>query len=316
MSTLVSVPCHPGPSEPVYEGLLTRCAACGLVRTAGPLRIAYEAAYFTAEGTGGYDFEGAFARARDDARFGAELDRLEGLGLRGSVLDVGCATGAFLARAKARGWTVAGAEVAAYARAAAAARLGVAIPASLADLPAGARYDVVTLHHVLEHVADPGPFLRDEILPRVRRRLLVEVPNFDALAARRHGPRWRDLRPDQHLFHFTRRTLPPLLRRAGFEPVAAYTLWEPLWSLRTALDVLAQLPALAAAVSGRRPAAAGGRETAAVQDVSGWSPPRGARRAAVALSRAAFRPLVWAQERAGLGERLVVEAVPAGERAP
>ncbi len=316
MSAVVSVPCHPGPSEPLYDGLLARCAACGLVRTAGHLRVAYEASYFTAEGTGGYDFEGAFARARDDARFGAELDRLEGLGLRGSVLDVGCATGAFLARAKARGWTVAGVEVADYARSVTSERLGVAIPASLAGLPAGARFDVVTLHHVLEHVADPGAFLQGEILPRVGRRLLVEVPNFDALAARRHGTRWRDLRPDQHLFHFTRRTLPPLLRRAGLVPVAVYTLWEPLWSLRTALDVLAQLPALAARPSAPRAAPGAGPGTAAVHDVSGWTPPRGPRRAAIEVSRVAFRPLVWALERAGLGERLVVEAVPAEARAP
>jgi SAM-dependent methyltransferase len=308
VSALAPAACPHAAGEALYGGLLSRCSACRLVRTIAPPGVEYAETYFTDDARGGYDFESPFARAFDQARFGPELRRLERLGLRGSVLDVGCATGSFLSLARAGGWEVAGVEVAAYARGVASARAGVAISATLGDLPAGRRYDVVTLHHVLEHVESPLDFLRDEVLPRVGRRLLVEVPNFASLGARADGPRWRDLRPDQHLRHFTPETLQPILRQAGFEPLAAYSLWQPLWSLRAPLDIARQV---AGVLPFRRASPSGvpGRP-AGVTDVAGYAPPRGLKRWAVEATRIGARPLVAALETAGLGERLVVEAEP------
>lgn len=298
--------------EPLYGGLLSRCSTCGWVATAAQPSFEYQQAYFTAEGKGGYDFDSAFARAQDEARFVPELERLEAQGLRGSALDIGCATGSFLWQAQRRGWSVAGVELADFAREVAQRRLGIEVQPSLDRLPSGARYGVVTLHHVLEHIPAPRAFLRDQVRPRVGRRLLVEVPNFGSLAARVHGPRWRDLRPDQHLQHFTPRTLSALLIGAGFRPVAVATLWEPLWSLRTAADVLGLL---AGALRRPRPVDAA-RGLAGVADVSTYAPPRGWKRVAVEGSRWVFLPLVAALRRAGLGERLVVEAEPEPEGQP
>jgi SAM-dependent methyltransferase len=309
MSGAVMTLCEHRTGEPLYGGLLSRCRDCGLVSTSARPTFEYVDTYFTEDGKGGYDFDAPFARAHDEARFVAELRRLEAQGLKGRVLDVGCATGTFLTHAQRRGWSVSGVEVAAYGRAIAEKRLGVPLAGALSDLPAGARFDVVTLHHVLEHIDAPLSLLRDEVRPRVGRRLLVEVPNFRSLARRKHGPRWRDLRPDQHIYHYTAETLPPLLRAAGFAPVSVYTLWEPLWSLRTARDVLGLLPAL---VSTPVSDGAGAQQgPAAVTDTSAYVAPQGVKRAAVELSRVAFRPLVATLERAGLGERLVVEAEPA-----
>jgi SAM-dependent methyltransferase len=311
MSTTSQSPCGHAHGESLYGALLSRCADCGLVRTAANPRFHYDTSYFTEVGKGGYDFDTPFARAHDEARFESELARLERGGLKGSVLDVGCATGSFLLYAQRRGWSVAGVEIAEYARSLAERRLGVPLATSLDELPSSGRYDLVTLHHVLEHIEDPQPFLQ-AIRPRVGRRLLIEVPNFDSLAARAHGPRWRDLRPDQHLFHYTRQTLPPLLRRAGFTPLEVYTLWEPLWSMRTALDLLLQLRGL---LGRNDEAAASAKAPVAVSDVDSYRPPAGLKAVAVELSRWAARPLVWGLERAGLGERLVVVAEPSAEGA-
>ncbi|HTP51289.1 MAG TPA: class I SAM-dependent methyltransferase [Anaeromyxobacteraceae bacterium] len=278
------------------------------MRTAAGPQVEYAEPYFTDGRQGGYDFESAFAQAHDAARFLPELRKLEAAGLRGRVLDVGCATGSFLGHAQRRGWTVAGVEPARYARETAERRLGVPVAASLDALPVGARFEVVTLHHVLEHVDEPLEFVGDGLRRRVGRRLLVEVPNFGSAGARVRGSSWRDLRPDQHRWHFDRATLPDLLRRAGYRPISVYTLWEPLWSLRALRELLVQLCGLAMA-----PGVTAASEPApAPEDSGAYFPPRGMKRALVEFTRLACRPLVRTLEGAGLGERLVVEAEPEG----
>lgn len=288
-----------------WGGLVSRCAACGLVATAQVPRFEYAADYFVQGGTG-YDFDSPFARAFDAERFEHELDQLEAQGLRGSVLDVGCAVGAFLVRAKARGWEVAGVELAEYARRVAGERVGVAIAASTGDLPPGRRYDVVTLHHVLEHVHDPVAFLASEVRPHVGRRLLIEVPNFASLAARSEGPRWKDFRPEQHVHHFEPVSLARVVTAAGFAVERVATLVEPLWSLAAARRTLGWLRTFAGAPR-FTPADLPPLGPARVPE---WTPPTGLRSAVVGASRAALAPLVVWIERSRRGERLVLEARP------
>ena len=294
--------------HPLYGGLLLRCDDCDLVFTAQEPSVDYTQSYFACDHEAGYDFSSEFARDLDSARFEPELDRLERMGLMGSVLDVGCATGSFLELAAARGWEIAGVEASAFASEQASARLGVCIRNSLAEIAPGRRFDVVTLHHVLEHVMDPIGFLREEVTPRVGRLLLLEVPNFESLAARASGRSWRHLRPDQHVHHFSRATLARSVEQAGMEPIRSYTLWEVPWSLRAALFTLQQLPGLLRAAPARADATSGARTGAMA--VSAYHSPRGMRRALGTASRWVYHPLIRMLERAGLGERLVVEARP------
>lgn len=289
--------------SPLWGGLLSRCDACGLVRTARKPEFEYDQRYFVEGGTG-YDFDAPLARAFDRERFEVELEALEAEGLRGSVLDVGCAVGTFLLHAQQRGWQVAGVELAGFARREASRRLGVEVMGSLDALPPGARYDVVTLHHVLEHIEDPVPFLAQEVAPRVGRRLLVEVPNFASLAAQAEGPSWKDLRPEQHVHHFEPASLRATVEAAGFVVLRLRTLTDPLWSLHAALRTLRMLRALGGPVPHR----ADTLPPPAPELPAAWSPPTGARRVLVEASRFAFLPLVRWIERTGRAERLVVEA--------
>ena len=82
------------------------------------------------------------------------------------MLDVGCATGEFLAAAKARGWEGYGVETSAIAADYAARTYGVQIHVGALDSvpwPAG-WFDAVTLWDVIEHVPSP-------------RRYKVNAPN-------------------------------------------------------------------------------------------------------------------------------------------
>ncbi len=295
----------------LYDGTIAQCRACGLGATVRVPQFTYDTSYFTDDGKGGYNFDSGLSLALDEARFGRELDDLARAGVRsGSVLDIGCATGTFLAAAQSRGWTPSGVEVADFARVEASRRLNTEVVASLDDLPTGAQYDLVTLHHVLEHIHQPQEFLRTMVKPRVRGRLLIEVPNFDSLGSRIEAARWRDLRPEQHVYHYTRQSLSQLVTSAGFRVLRVRTLWIPLWSLRSASELLRLL--------GRAVISPDRRPRASMTPVKGarsatrphYQPARGLRRLLTATSDLAFRPLVAAVEASGLGERLAIEAEP------
>lgn len=294
-------------TEPLYGGMIERCPRCGIVATREIPTFEYDETYFVNEEHGGYAFDSVFSQTLDAKRFDAELANLEEEGLHGSVLDVGCATGTFLSRAASRGWQCTGVEIAEYARQRVSTELGIPVAASLADLPDDARFDLVTLHHVLEHIHEPLAFLTDEVAPRVGKRLLIEVPNFASLASKVHGPSWRDLRPDQHVLHFTPDTLPRIVEQAGFKIRRVYTLSEPLWSLRSTLYTLGLLRGLVRTPShnGTLPKIDG---TAGTRDITTYRPPTGLKGAATEMSRVLMSPVVGYLTRSGLAERLVVQA--------
>src|SRR5690606_37771056 len=79
----------------------------------------------------------------------------------GSILDVGCGTGAFLHTMKEAGWQVTGLEPDATAEAKAMELYNIQPMRSekLYDLKPGS-YDAITLWHVLEHVHDLHGYMK------------------------------------------------------------------------------------------------------------------------------------------------------------
>jgi 2-polyprenyl-3-methyl-5-hydroxy-6-metoxy-1,4-benzoquinol methylase len=155
------------------------------------------------------------------------LNKLERFEKRGSLLDVGCATGAFLELAKKRGWKVSGTELSPYAARYAENILG--IPIFCGDLPdspyPGGSFDVVTMWHVLEHVTDPANYLRKTYdLLKPNGLLVIAVPNVDDHIMRIayqivKGKRRMLFSKDErevHLFHFSARTLKAYLEKTGY----------------------------------------------------------------------------------------------------
>jgi SAM-dependent methyltransferase len=138
----------------------------------------------------------------------------------GRLLDVGCATGHFLAEmARYPGWEVTGVELSEAA--ADFARRTYGIHVHLGDL-ASARFsdcafDVVTLWDVFEHLYDPLA-----ILAEVRRILapdgvlILRMPSLDSWDAHVFGPYWAGLDSPRHLAIFSRRTATQILDRSGF----------------------------------------------------------------------------------------------------
>ena len=138
-----------------------------------------------------------------------------------TIVDIGCAEGSLLLAvgkhlSDAKRF---GVEVNEAFRSFASSHADATVLSSIDELPK-ARFDLVILNHVLEHVADPCDYLRQvrELLAPLG-RLYLAVP--DACAYRSVG----DLHI-AHLFHYTKTSLGRLLRHAGFE-VATMEITEP-----------------------------------------------------------------------------------------
>jgi 2-polyprenyl-3-methyl-5-hydroxy-6-metoxy-1,4-benzoquinol methylase len=81
----------------------------------------------------------------------------------------------------------------------------------------GAKFDVITLYHVLEHTDDPLATLATvKRLASPGALVVVEVPNVAGLEARLKGRRWHYYKVD-HTLYFRPRDLERLAARAGFQ---------------------------------------------------------------------------------------------------
>ncbi|HYQ95963.1 MAG TPA: class I SAM-dependent methyltransferase [Candidatus Eisenbacteria bacterium] len=216
---------------------LRRCRRCGRMMLdprpgSDTLAKSYGDTYY---GTGSRKFipaiEGVVdwfrdGRARLAGRLVAE-SRRDGTG---TVLDIGCGSGQFLARLARSGHECHGTEYSAETgrRASKVPGLHLVFGALGADTFAAGTFDLISIWHVLEHLPDP-----DSVLRYCHRwlgeggTLMIAVPNGDSLQAKLFGGSWFHLDPPRHLYHFTRESMRRALADAGFRIQRMRTLsWE------------------------------------------------------------------------------------------
>ena len=137
----------------------------------------------------------------------------------GQLLDVGCGSGWFLDLLARFGWQTYGLEVEPDVAERVRAKGHRIFCGQLweAGYPAE-MFDVVWIRHVLEHLTDPLRGLREiwRILKRGG-RAYIEVPNTDSLVRHLFGRYWTHWDLPRHTYHFPRRTLRAMARRAGFQ---------------------------------------------------------------------------------------------------
>jgi len=151
------------------------------------------------------------------------LGWLRGFAAPGRLLEIGSGTGIFLEVASGAGWKVTGVEPSSAACEEARRLTGLdVIQGTVTAVPADARFDVVVMWHVAEHLPDPSLVFREAHKRLVPGGLLaVESPDAGSLKARLRGRRWQYFTPPEHVQFFTRQSMRTLMLRAGFEPVWA-----------------------------------------------------------------------------------------------
>jgi GT2 family glycosyltransferase/SAM-dependent methyltransferase len=159
----------------------------------------------------------------------------------GTLLDVGCGAGDFLAEMQAGGqWQVVGLEPNAEAARVAREKRGLDVRVGqLPDATLSAQmFDVITLWHVLEHVPDP-----ESVMAEVRRLLsphgvvVVGVPLGDSIEARWFGSNWAGYDVPRHLMTFNRSSLARFGGRTGFQWEEQRGVVLSLSSLRISLGM-------------------------------------------------------------------------------
>lgn len=133
-----------------------------------------------------------------------------------SILDYGCGTGTFLVECLKHGMTVKGVEPSDSARNSALAHTGAIIANTIQNI--SGRFDIITLWHVLEHVADLKQTLlslRDRLTENGT--LFIAVPNLKSLDATIYHKHWAAYDVPRHLWHFSRESMRRLLSGNGLK---------------------------------------------------------------------------------------------------
>lgn len=137
----------------------------------------------------------------------------------GRMLEIGCASGAFMHQMSAQGWTVQGVEASAKA-AQTAALLGYSVhagPLETAPRPDEA-FDLIVGWMVLEHLHNPVACLkklREWAKPGAQ--LVLSVPNAGSMEFNIFRDKWYALQLPTHIHHFTPKTLRHVLQLSGWE---------------------------------------------------------------------------------------------------
>ena len=203
---------------------VVRCRACGLAYVdPRPSMAAIRASYGEDAGPAGWTaqyLEQYRQRvAVDEFKLGEYVARIERYCPPGRILDVGCATGAFLRAARARGWDVCGVDLGGWAvEFAREADLDVRV-GTLEEVhfPADS-FDVVFSKSLLEHVPDPRGTLLEmrRILKDEGLLVVAGVPNVRSFTIRLGRDLFSGNKPPAHLYYFDPQTLRAMVESSGF----------------------------------------------------------------------------------------------------
>ena len=157
---------------------------------------------------GGRAFDFTDAALRTIRKLGTEGER--------RVLDVGAGRGWFLDHCRNLGLETTGLDVSETAlRGLAQAGHSTATWETLADHPN--EYDLITLHHVLEHFGEPVRRLAElRSCLREDGRVIIVVPRIDCWCFRAFGEFYNQLDGGRHLVMYSPATLADAVQRAGF----------------------------------------------------------------------------------------------------
>ena len=159
--------------------------------------------------------------ACDEVEFSRRLNKLKKFCSGGKVLDVGCATGSFLKLATERGFDVYGVEVNEYS-AQISINAGFKVHKGLLQQDSFPTnfFDLVHMSDSIEHMENPLETLQlCTSFMKPGGYIMITTPDWDSSWARRF-----QIKPTDHLYYFTQKTLGMLIGKAGLEQIESYPI--------------------------------------------------------------------------------------------
>lgn len=149
-----------------------------------------------------------------------KLSMVNKLHAKGTLLDIGCGTGHFIAVCQKDGWKVYGVEPDPGARKIAESKTHLQIAEDFLKENYIQQFDIISMWHVLEHVHELEAYLIK--LKKVLKddgKLIIAVPNADSYDATHYKENWAAYDVPRHLYHFTSQTISTLFANHGFKLV-------------------------------------------------------------------------------------------------
>jgi 2-polyprenyl-3-methyl-5-hydroxy-6-metoxy-1,4-benzoquinol methylase len=146
---------------------------------------------------------------------------------KGTILDAGSGTGAFVNTMQLQGWSVTGLEPDEDARKTAESLYNIKLDGTdrFYQLPQG-YFDAITMWHVLEHVHDLSAYIKQlSFLLKEKGKLFIAVPNYTAKDAAAYKEYWAAYDVPRHLYHFSPKAMEKLMQNHGLKIVK----YKPMW---------------------------------------------------------------------------------------
>lgn len=158
---------------------------------------------------------------------------------KGRVLDVGCATGTFLAALRDDGWEAQGVEFSDYA--ATYARQRHQLDVFHGELEEAhfenENFDLIVFWDVLEHVHQPRETLLEAArIAKVDGSLLLVLPNPDSFEARLFGQYWGGWDTPRHLHIYSQSVIGQFLSETGWEMTEMLCITGRIWLFNLSLE--------------------------------------------------------------------------------
>jgi 2-polyprenyl-3-methyl-5-hydroxy-6-metoxy-1,4-benzoquinol methylase len=137
------------------------------------------------------------------------------------LLEIGCGTGVFLAKAREHGFDCSGLELSSYA-ADFVRKMGIPVETKSIEEANFAEnlWDVIVMREVIEHLPHPMESIRTiHKWLKPGGVLFMATGNYDCPERKLRGSDWFYFMPEGHLYYFSNRTMTKYLRKAGFRTV-------------------------------------------------------------------------------------------------
>ena len=148
-------------------------------------------------------------------------------GHKGQLLEVGAGTGAFAHSMLNKGWKVTALEPDAASRQKAQENYNInLLPIEELFQLEPAKYEVITLWHVLEHVHDLNTYMKTfHSLLKPNGRLIIAVPNHTSYDAGFYKNCWAAYDVPRHLYHFSPLSMYYLAKKHKMSIVQKLPMW-------------------------------------------------------------------------------------------